>query len=181
MNVILEQLKKEYRSLLGGMGFGPRPTNFIGLDIGLRYFRAVRIKKTGDEFSVQDTFTGGLDELTGLPVKMNIKDEEEVCVNLNLGSVVIKRVSIPVIPQEEIGSALKWELKDHVGFDINKASVKFNILEEKETEDGAKKIDLIAFIYKEPDVEAMVKALKDSGLSIRNVMPLNFALARYAD
>ena len=54
MNVILEQLKKEYRSLLGGMGFGPRPTNFIGLDIGLRYFRAVRIKKTGDEFLVQD-------------------------------------------------------------------------------------------------------------------------------
>ncbi len=181
MSTILEQLKKEYKSLLGGMGFGPKPVNFIGMDIGFKYFRAVRIKKIGSEFSVQDNFTGKLDELAELLVKMNIKNEEAVSVNFNKEGMLIKRVSIPSMPHDEIGSALKWELKDHVGFDINKASVKFNILEEKEAEDGAKKIDVIAFIYKEQDVEVMVKALKDSGLNIRNVMPLNFALAGYAD
>ena len=47
---ILEKLKKEYKSLLSGMGIGQKPTNFIGLDMGSKYFRAVRIKKTGDKF-----------------------------------------------------------------------------------------------------------------------------------
>src|SRR3989338_7744927 len=102
MNAILEQLKKEYRSLLGGMGFGPKPVNFIGLDIGFRYFRAVRIKKTGSEFSVQDNFTGKLDELAELLVKMNIKDEEDVSVNFNSEDMLIKRVSIPAMPHDEI-------------------------------------------------------------------------------
>ena len=181
MSTILEQLKKEYRSLLAGMGFGPKTTDFIGLDIGYKYFRAVRIKKIGNEFSVQDNFTGKLDELAELLVKINIRDEENVSVNFNKEDMLIKRVSIPAMPHDEIGSALKWELKDQGGFDINKASIKFSIIEEKETEDGAKNIDLMALIYKEPDVEAMVKALKDNGLNIRNVIPLNFALARYAD
>ncbi|MEK6733471.1 MAG: pilus assembly protein PilM [Candidatus Omnitrophota bacterium] len=179
MNTILEQLQKEYKSLLAGMGFGPKTTNFIGLDIGSRYFRVVRIKKIGDEFSIQDTLVDKIEELGNLSGKMRVKDEEELCANFNLEGIVIKRVSIPVMPQGEIESALKWELKEHVGFDIDKARIRFKILEEKETEDGAKKIELIAFAYQESDIEPRVKQLKEMGLNVQNVMPLNFAIARY--
>lgn len=182
MNIgILEKLQKEYKSLLAGMGIGQKSTNFIGLDIGSRHFRAVRIKKTGDEFSVQDTLVDRIEELGNLSSKMRVKDEEELCVNFNLEGIVIKRVTIPVMPQEEIESALKWELKEQIGFDIDKARIKFNVIGEKETEDGTKKIELIAFTYQESDVEPKVKELKEMGLNIRNVMPLDFALARYVD
>ena len=119
---------KEYKSLLAGMGMAQKPTNFIGLDIGSTYFRAVRIKKTGSGFSVQDTLVDKIEELGNLSSKMAVKDEEELCVNFNLEGIVIKRVSIPVMPQEEIESALKWELKEqHVGFDIDKARVRFSL------------------------------------------------------
>ena len=179
MNVILEQLKKEYRLLLGGLGIGQRPTNFIGLDIGSKHFRAVRIKKTGDKFLVQDTLIGEIEEFGSFSAKMHVKDDEELCVNFNLEGIVIKRVSIPVMPHEEIENALKWELKEQVGFDIDKANVKFNILGERVTEDGAKKIELIAFAYQESDIEPKVRELKEMGLNVQNVMPLDFALAKY--
>jgi type IV pilus assembly protein PilM len=159
----------------------PRTTNFIGLDIGSRYFRAVRVKKVGDEFLVQDKLTGSIDELGQLSAKMHLMDNEELCVNCNPEDIVIKRVSIPLMPQEEIGSALKWELKEQVRFDIDKARVKFNVIGERKTEDGMKRIDLIAFAYQETGIRPKVKQLKEMGLNVQNVMPLDFALAKYAN
>lgn len=177
---ILEKLKKESRSLLSGMGISQKLTNFIGLDIGSKHFRAVRIKKTGDEFLVQDKLIGDIQDLSQLSGKMNLSDKEELCVNLNLEGIVIKRVSIPMMPQEEIESALKWELKEQVSFDIDKAKIKFNILGERETDDGAKKIELVAFAYQESDIGPKVRELNQIGLKVQNIMPLDFALARYA-
>jgi len=179
MSTILEQLKKDYKLLLAGMGITQKPTNFIGLDMGSMYFRAVRIKKTGDEFLVQDKLIDKIGEFGNLSAKMRVKDDEELCVNFNLEGIVIKRVNIPVMPHEEIENALKWELKEQVGFDIDKARVKFNILGVREAEDGTKKIEMIAFAYQESDIESKVKELKEMGLNVQNVMPLDFAIARY--
>lgn len=181
MSAILEQLKKEYRSLLSGMGIGQKPANFIGLDIGSKHFRAVRVQKTGDEFLVQDKLIGAIEDLSQLSSKMHLMDKEVLSVNLNLEGIVIKRVSIPMMPQDEIGNALKWELKEQIGFDIDKAKIKFDILGERETEDGAKKIDLIAFAYQESDVGLKVRELRQIGLNVQNIMPLDFALARYVN
>ena len=179
MSTILEQLKKEYRLLLAGMGIVQKPANFIGLDIGARYFRAVRINKTGEGFSILDTLVDKIEGLENFPGKIRVRAEEEACVSFNLEGVIVKRVSIPVMPQEEIENALRWELKDQVGFDIDKARIKFSILREREADDGAKKIELIALAYQEPDIRAKVEQLKEMGLNVRNVMPLDFALARY--
>ncbi|MDP2920814.1 MAG: pilus assembly protein PilM [Candidatus Omnitrophota bacterium] len=177
---ILEQLKKEYRSLLSGMGMSARKAgDLIGLDIGSGYFRAVRIKTSGDSFTVQDKVIGKTDELINLAAKLSVKDEEGFSINFNSEGAIAKRVSVPVIPQEEIPGALKWELKEQSGFDIEKASIKYTVLGEKEGEDGARKIDLIAFAYQEPDIESQVKQLKGMGLNVQSVTPLDFALAKY--
>lgn len=179
MNAILEQLEKEYRLLLGGIGFGSKPTNFIGLDIGHRYFRAVRIKKTGDLFLVQDALVDKIEELVNLPDKMRIKDDEEVCINLNMEGVIIKRISMPVMPHEEIENALRWELKEQAEFDIDKAKIKFNTIGEKQAESGSKRMELMVFAYQEASVESKVRQLKEFGLNVKHVIPMDFALAKY--
>ncbi|MDO8603294.1 MAG: pilus assembly protein PilM [Candidatus Omnitrophota bacterium] len=181
MNAILEQLKKEYRLLLSGMGIGHKPADFIGLDMGFKHFRAVRIKKTGDGFLVHNKIIGAMEDISQLSGKMHLMEKEELSVNLNLKGIVIKRVSIPVMPREEIENALKWELREQGGFDVDKAKIKFDILGEKETEDGAKKIELIAFAYQESDIGPKVRELKQIGLNVQNIMPLDFALARYVN
>jgi type IV pilus assembly protein PilM len=176
---IAEKLNKEYKLLISGMGIGAKAANLIGLDIGFKAFRAVRIRKIGEEFSVLDKLIGNIEELEKFPGKMDVKDEEKLCVNLNSEGTVVKRLSIPVMPQEEIESALKWELKEQVEFDIDKAKIRFYTLGEKESEDGVKKIELIVFAYKESDVESRVKQLKDIGLNVQHVLPLDFAMAKY--
>lgn len=181
MKPILEQLNREYKSLLAGMGVGSRPANFIGLDIGSRYYRAVRIRKTGSGFSPEGFISGKKEDLAGLKKRMSIKDEEELCVNFKIEGMVIRRVSIPAMPQGEVEGALKWELKEHSGPDADKARIRFSILGERETEDGAKRIELIAFLYQESDVESKVKELKEAGLNVKNVMPMDFAIARYVN
>jgi type IV pilus assembly protein PilM len=178
-NIIL-QLKREYKIILAGFGIGPKPTDFIGLDIGYRYFRAVRVKKIGNEFSVKDATVGLVSQLKDLSKDMHITEDEEVAVNFTGDGLVIKRLNVPVMPYEEIGKALRWELKDQVSFDIDEAVIKFIILGENEYQDGAKRIELITLVYRESDIEKRTQELKDIGLNIQNMMPLDFALSAYA-
>lgn len=179
MKNILEQLKKETRSILSGLGLGPGSGSVIGLDLGLKYFRAVRLTRDIKEIPLKDTLIGQIHELKDLVSRMNIDSEEKVSVNFSTDKLAIRRVSVPIMPQEEIEEALRWELKEQVQFDITKAKIGFNILGEKEEPDGSKRIDLIAIVYRERDVEEKVKELRNLSLNIQGVFPTEFALAGY--
>ena len=174
-----EQLKKEARSLLPALGIKTGKETVIGLDLGLKGFRAVRVTGSIKEIPLKDILIKDMNALKDLATQMNIDPEKRICINFSGENIAIRRASVPIMPQEEIEEALRWELKDHVQFGIEKARIKFEILGEEETEDGSKKIDLIAIVYKEKDVEEKVRELKNLGLNIQGVFPTEFSLAGY--
>ena len=179
MKAIIEQLKKETKALLLDIGFSSGAKTIIGLDIGSDYFRASRIKKLGNEVSTKEKLVEKINNIKDLNKNMAILPEENIIIDFKGESLAIKRASVPLMPVEEIEEALKWELKEQVEFDIEKAKIKFDILRERESEDGSKKIELIAVVYKENEVEKKVKELRDLGLNIRSVIPSYFALSAY--
>ncbi len=181
MKPIIDQLKKETESILSDLGLNTKPKSTIGLDIGTGYFRAARVKEGVKEIPLKDTIVKELSYLKDLPSLLGIKPDERISVNFIEEALTIKRVSLPFMPAEEIKEALKWELKEQLHIDIDKTKIKFSILGEKKEEDGSKKIDLIAVVYDEKNVEKKVKDLKNLGLNVQNVIPSEFALASYLD
>lgn len=179
MKPILDQLKKEIKSILSGLGLKPTSGNIIGLDLSAKYFRAARVKKGVKEIPLKDTIVKEISHLKDLASLMNIDPDEQISINFTGEALTIKRVSLPFMPVEEIEEALKWELKEQLHIDIDEMEIKFNILGEKKEEDGSKKIDLIAVVYDERDVEKKVKEIKNIGLNVQNVIPSEFALASY--
>lgn len=171
MKHIINQLKKESKSILSDLGLKAKSGSIIGLDLGTKCFRAARIKKGIKEIPLKDTLVKDLTELKDLPSQMNISSEEEISINFTGEGLAIKRTSIPSMPAEEISEALRWELKEQLHIDIDKIEIKFSILGEKKEEDGSKKIDLIAVVYDKRDVEKKVSELKNLGLNVQNVIP----------
>ena len=174
----IAQLKKEAKVLLSVAGKKSSQRKVIGLDLGLKHFKAVRVKKSGKDFSIEDNIVKEITFLKDLNKDMNIGPEEEISLGFDINNFAIRRASIPFMPKEEIEEALKWDLKEQIEFDIDKAKIKFSILGEKE-EDGSKKIDLIAVVYREANIEEKVNELKGLGLNVQDVFPAEFALTSY--
>lgn len=181
MKPIIDQLKNETKSILSGLGLKAKFGNVIGLDLGTRYFRAVRVKGNAKDIPLKDILINETNGLKDLRVQMAIDPDEGICINLRKNAVTIKRASMPPMPTEEIEEALRWELKDELHLDIDKARIKFSVLREREEEDETKKIDLIAVVYNEKDIEPEVKELKGFGLNVQSVIPTEFALVAYVN
>ena len=181
MKPILDQLKKEGNIILSDLGIKAKSAAAIGLDLGTRYFRAARVREGAREIPLKDILIKETSDLKDLSHQMNIRPDERISINFIGEELAIKKVSIPFMPVGEIQEALKWELKEHLHLDIDKAKIKFSILGEKQKEDGSKRIELIAVVYNENVIEAKIKELKDLGLDVQSVVPGEFALANYAN
>lgn len=180
MKNIVEQLKKESKSILSGLGVKAKSSSVIGLDLGTKSFRAVRIREGVKELPLKDTLIKDMSQLKDLSSQMKISDDERISINFTGETLTIKRVRIPSMPLNEIAEALKWELREQLHIEIDKVKIKYAILGEKEEEDGSKKIEIVAAVYNEADIEAKIRELKAIGLNVQSVVPSEFALAAYA-
>lgn len=180
MRAILHRFKKESSSLLSTIGFKTGIGKVIGLDIGHTAFRAARINETGKDPLLKDIVVGNVENLKDLNRELQIQPDERVSINFHGDNIAIRQASIPVMPREEIRTALKWQLKDNVQFDIDSAKIKFDILGERQDRTGAKKIDVVAIVYREGEIERHVERLRGLGLNVSSVFLPEFALAGYA-
>nr|MBU1328613.1 pilus assembly protein PilM [Candidatus Omnitrophota bacterium] len=179
MKAIFDQLKREASALISTIGLKTGSKKVIGLDIGHKTFRAIRSDEGARQSDIKNILVKDIPCLKDLNRDFQVQPDEKIVINFHGDNVAIRRASVPLMPYNEIATALKWQLKDNVQFDINKAMIKFDILGEKEAQAGIKKLDVIAIIYKEEDIEKKVDELKKLGLNIQAVFLSEFALNEY--
>ncbi|BCB95497.1 pilus assembly protein PilM [Dissulfurispira thermophila] len=135
--------------------------NPIGLDIGSAYIKAVQLNdtKTGYELVLfdmipiqQGVIIDGMVEdkpaliasIKELLKKINVKKSDAVIGVSGHSSVVIKRITIPLMTEEELGASMKYEAEQYVPFDINDVEIDFQILGPRAEEDGQMDVVLVA-------------------------------------
>ena len=156
----------------------------IGLDIDERSVKLVKLKINGIEasllrYSVLDippsddkisAIAGVLKELF-----RNERSDTEVYVNASGANVSMKRMTIPVMPDEEIKNALLWEAKNLVPFTIENAAMDFYKIG-KVTEAVADKYDIM-FAAAGKDVMDFLSAVsKEAGVKFTGVTLIPLAL-----
>jgi type IV pilus assembly protein PilM len=82
-----------------------------------------------------------------------------------LSSLLIKRLQMPVVPDNELEEAIKWQLKEEVSFDLSEAVLDFSVIKKTTKDDGSKILDIICAVAQEQEVKSQVLALKQSGLT----------------
>jgi type IV pilus assembly protein PilM len=162
----------------------------IGLDIGSSYIKIVQLKdlKGGYELelfdvlplppelivdgSIIDSFRL-IDSLKELLRKSKVKTKDSVIGIAGHSSVIIKRISLPEMSEEELSESIKFEAEQYVPFDIEEVSLDFQILGPK-SEPG--QMDVILVAVKKDIINEYVSVVKEAGFNPVIVDVNSFAL-----
>jgi type IV pilus assembly protein PilM len=82
-------------------------------------------------------------------------------------SVIIKKVSLPVMSREELEQSIQWEAEQYIPFNIHDVNLDYQILsggEEKGEESGTGQMDVLLVAAKKDLVEDYASLLRDADL-----------------
>lgn len=151
----------------------------VGLDIGSSYIKAVQLNETRSgyelelfdmlplppELIVESSIIDAIrvtEFLRELIRKARIKAKNAVISISGHSSVIIKRISLPEMSEEELSESIKFEAEQYVPFDIEDVNLDFQILGPKE-EPG--QMDVILVAVKKDVINEYVSVVKEAGLN----------------
>jgi type IV pilus assembly protein PilM len=162
----------------------------IALDIGSTYIKLVQLKGSGKSYSLSKF---GMVQLPaeviveGAVMDANRVSEaikelleaqkvktKEVTLSVSGSSVIIKRVSIADMTDEELAESIKWEAEQYIPFSIDDVNVDFQKLGPGAAEGQA---DILLVAVKKDKINDYVNLVKDAGLEPVVVDVDAFALA----
>lgn len=151
----------------------------IGLDIGSSCIKAVVLNDTKDGYELayagvaplpqevivdevvadKQQLTAVLRELIG---KTGIKPSEAIISASGHSSVIIKRITIPLMTEEELGVSIKFEAEQYIPFDINDVNIDFRILGPNPDAEG--QMDVVLVAVKKNVIADYVDVVEKAGL-----------------
>jgi type IV pilus assembly protein PilM len=134
--------------------------NLIGLDIGSRSIKAAQIvdSKRGHalkHFGIVDIAHGAIEEGTindPESVAQSIKElfksynikQNNVAVSIGGYSVIVKKISVQTMAEEQLQETIHFEAEQYIPFDISDVNLDFQILGENETNPNQMNVFLVA-------------------------------------
>jgi len=151
----------------------------IGLDIGSSYLKVAQLRETrsgyelelfdmlpiSPELIVEGSIIDAIrltESLRELLRNAKVKAKDAVISISGHSSVIIKRISLPEMSEEELSESIKFEAEQYVPFDIEDVNLECQILGPKE-EPGQMYVILVA--VKKDVINDYVSVVKEAGLN----------------
>ncbi len=159
------------------MLFGAK--DIIGLDIGSKHIKVVQLKEIKGNHrlerlgiatlqpelivdgSILDS-TKVVEAIKELVSNTGIKAKDVALSVSGHSSVIIKRVSLPQMTEEELDEQIRFEAEQYIPFDIEDVSLDFQILGPAEAENM---MDVLIVAVKKDKISEYVTVVKDAGLN----------------
>ncbi|MBF0329492.1 MAG: type IV pilus assembly protein PilM [Nitrospirae bacterium] len=173
--------------------FFKKKNYIVGLDIGTSYVKMVQlkdVKEGGYELGFYDmmpllpgTITEGAITDKGhitsvireLMKKTGCKSADAIIGVSGHSSVIIKRITIPTMTEEELTNSIRYEAEQYIPFDINDVNLDFQILGPKQDEEG--QMDVVLVAAKKTVINDYVEVAEDAGLDVILADVDSFALS----
>ncbi|MBI4684227.1 MAG: type IV pilus assembly protein PilM [Nitrospirae bacterium] len=151
----------------------------VGIDIGSSYFKLVQLRETKKGYELElfdmlplapEIIVDGaiidslrlIEALKELIKKSRLKTKNTVIGISGHASVIIKRISLPEMSEEDLAESIKFEAEQYVPFDIEDVNLDFQILGPRE-EPG--QMDVILVAVKKDIINEYVAVVKEAGLN----------------
>lgn len=168
----------------------------IGLDIGSAYIKAAQVNdaKAGYELAffdmlpiehgiISDGIITDKEKLTAsikeLLKRIGVKGGDAVIGISWHSSVIIKKITIPIMTEDELGISIKYEAEQYVPFDINDVDIDFQILGPRPDIEG--QMDVILIAAKKGVIKEYCDVVEQSGLNPVIVDADSFALSNMCE
>ena len=163
---------------------------YLVIDFGSLLMKIIQVRSTGKGLSILDadiqkisvTTEDGYQQAAGAFINTFLKREsvsgKDVIINISSEqSVFIKSLTLPVLPEGEILSAAKWQLKEEVHFDIETALIDWQPMKEHTDEDGVKQNIFLFAVARKETVDKYLDLVMQANLNPCGVLSASFSYA----
>lgn len=153
----------------------------IGLDIGSSAIKLLQLKpsKKGyvlEKFGIKpidpELIVDGavmdagrvVDALKELVREQGVKTKD-VVISVSGHSVIIKKISLPSMTEDELEESIKWEAEQYIPFDVNDVNLDFHILPNTEVADGGDSMAVVLVAVKKDRLSEYTSLVMEAGLN----------------
>ena len=151
----------------------------VGLDVGSSTVKAVELTQRGRnrgfelshlgvskvpaEAIVQGAFlnAGAITEAIREAIDNAKIRNKNVAAAVCGHSVIVKKVSLPVMTREELDEQIRWEAEQYIPFDVNEVNLDFQILD---SADDQGQMDVLLVAAKKDLIDDYVQVISEAGL-----------------
>jgi type IV pilus assembly protein PilM len=151
----------------------------VGLDIGSSAVKAVELKPAGKGYKVTgfgsepippDSIVDGAiidaaavaDAIRRLFDSRNIKTKD-VAASLSGNAVIVKKISLPVMTEAELGESIYWEAEQYIPFDIQDVNLDYQILDKGDPASGKTSMDVLLVAAKKEKIADYTGVIAQAG------------------
>ncbi len=174
----------------------------LGLDIGSSAVKAIQMKETKGRYVLEkfgikplepEVIVDGsvMDEGRVIGAIKELIDEngiklKKVAISISGHSVIVKKISLPPMPDDELEGQVKLAAEQYIPFDINEVNFDFHILNPTDqAEDGEPQMSVLLVAAKKDKVNELSELVKGAGLvpvvmdvdafAIENMYSINYS------
>jgi type IV pilus assembly protein PilM len=157
-----------------------KKNDVVGIDIGTSSIKVVQLKGQKGAFQLQsvgiiplppeaivdnslmDT-SSIVEAVKNILKSLDLKGVDVAC-SISGNSVIIRKISLPAMPPEELEEQLQWEAEQYIPFDINDVNIDFQILSPDENDPS--KMSLLLVASKKDIINDYVAVFNEAGLKL---------------
>ena len=156
-----------------------RAKALVGLDIGSSAVKAVELKSAGKGYKVTgfgsepippDSIVDGAiidaaavsDAIRRLFETRAIKTKD-VVASLSGNAVIVKKISLPVMTEAELGESIYWEAEQYIPFDIQDVNLDYQILDKGDAANGKGTMDVLLVAAKKEKIADYTGVIAQAG------------------
>jgi type IV pilus assembly protein PilM len=175
----------------------------VGLDIGSSAVKAVELKSAGKGFKVAayasqpippDAIVDGAiidagavaDAIRRMFDANKTFKSKEVCASLSGNAVIVKKITLPVMTESELGESIYWEAEQYIPFDVQDVNLDYQILDPGTGPDARGSMDVLLVAAKKEKVGDYTGVIAQAGrtpvivdvdaFALQNAFEVNYGL-----
>jgi type IV pilus assembly protein PilM len=162
----------------------------IGIDIGSSSVKLVQLKEQKGAFTLQNVgilplpleaivdntlmdTASIVETIKKLLKSLNIRVKDAAC-SVSGNSVIIRKISLPAMPPEELEDQIHWEAEQYIPFDINDVHIDFQILASDQNDPSKMEVLLVA--SKKEIINDYLSVFNEAGINLAVVDVDSFAI-----
>jgi type IV pilus assembly protein PilM len=162
----------------------------VGIDVGSSSVKVVQLKNNNGSFQLLNAGISPLPPeaivdntlmdsaviatvVKNLVTSLGIKVKDVAC-SISGNSVIIRKIVLPAMPQEELEDQISWEAEQYIPFDINDVNMDFQILSPDSNDPSKMNVLLVA--SKKDIINDYVAVFNEAGLKLSVVDVDSFAV-----
>ncbi len=151
------------------------------MDIGSGAIKLVQVKETGKGYQLQKFGVKELD--SELIVDGTVMDSgrvvaavkelleehavkvKDVALSVSGHSVIVKKINLPTMTEDELEESIKWEAEQYIPFDINDVNIDFHVLRSPDAQEPKEQMSVLLVAVKKDKLTEYTSLVTEAGLN----------------